>query len=100
MVNWKRTPEANKRLDYAFGSQLLNDSIIRIGYTPYNFVITSDHRGLFIDLNADSFLVATLAVNVARTSRHQSTDPKKCRKYVTEVPTTYLTTACSNEPPN
>jgi hypothetical protein len=51
----------NKRLDYAFGSQLLNDSIIRIGYTPYNFVITSDHRGLFIDLNADSSLVATLA---------------------------------------
>jgi hypothetical protein len=33
--------------------------------------------------------VATLAVNVAR---HQSTDPKKCRKYVTEV-TNYLWTS-------
>jgi hypothetical protein len=46
----------NKRLDYAFGTQLLTESIVHIGYTPYIFVITSDHCGLFIDLNADSFL--------------------------------------------
>ena len=40
----------SKRLDYAFGTQELAESIVRIGLTPYNFVDSSDHQGLFIDL--------------------------------------------------
>jgi endonuclease/exonuclease/phosphatase family metal-dependent hydrolase len=46
----------SKRLDYAFGTQELAESIVRIGVTPYNFVVASDHRGLFIDFNVDAFL--------------------------------------------
>jgi hypothetical protein len=81
----------NKCLDYAFGTHLLNEPIVRIGYTPYNFVITSDHRGLFIDLDTDSFLGGDpnqLMYNALRGIK--STDPKKFRAYVSVV-TKYLT---------
>jgi hypothetical protein len=76
----------NKRIDYAFGTNLLNESVVRIGYTPYNYVITSDHRGLFIDLNADEFLGGNpnqLMSSVLRGIK--STDPNNCRKYVAAV---------------
>ena len=46
----------SKRLDYVFGTQKLAESIVRIGLTPYNFVASSDHRGLFIDFDVDAFL--------------------------------------------
>jgi hypothetical protein len=54
MVSWKHTPEET-RDSITLSAANFKRLIIRIGYTP-NFVITSDHRGLFIDLNADSFL--------------------------------------------
>jgi hypothetical protein len=76
-----------KRIDYALGTQTINNSIVpSIGYTPYNFVITSDHRGLFIDLNADSFLGGDPSQLMSPALRGlKSTNPKKCRKYVSEV---------------
>jgi hypothetical protein len=81
----------NKHLDYAFGTQLLNESILRIGFTPYNFVITSDHRGLFIDLHANSFLGGDPNQLMSHALRGiKSSDPKKCRAYVSAV-TKYLT---------
>jgi hypothetical protein len=75
-----------KQLDYAFGTQILAESIVRVGYTPYNFVITSDHRGLFIDFNADSFLRGNPSQLMSHALRGiKSSDPKKCRQYVTAV---------------
>jgi hypothetical protein len=76
----------SKRLDYAFGTQILAESIIRIGYTPYNFVITSDHRGLFMDFNADAFLGGDPSQLMSHTLHGiKSSDPQKCRQYVTAV---------------
>jgi hypothetical protein len=75
-----------KIIDYAFGSQTINESVVQIGYTPCNFVVTSDHRGLFLDLNADVFLGGDPSQLMSPALRGiKSTDPKKCRKYVQEV---------------
>jgi hypothetical protein len=75
-----------KRLDYLFGTQILAESIICIGNTLYNFVITSDHRGLFMDFNADSFLGGDPSQLMSHALRGiKSSDPKKCRQYVTAV---------------
>jgi hypothetical protein len=80
----------SKRLDYAFGTQTLAESTVRTGYTPYNFVITSDHRGLFMD-NADSFLGGDPSQLMSHALRGiKSSDPQKCRKYVSAV-NKYLT---------
>ena len=46
----------SKRLNYAFGTQELAESIVPIGLTLYNFVVSSDHRGLFIDFDVDALL--------------------------------------------
>jgi hypothetical protein len=81
----------NKRIDHAFGTQLISDAAVRIGYTPYNFVITSDHLGLFIDLEADSFLGGDPSQLMSQALHGiKSNNPKKCRQYVVEV-TKYLT---------
>jgi hypothetical protein len=81
----------SKRLDYVFGTQELAESIVRIGVTPYNFVIASDHRGLFIDFNIDAFLGGESSHLMSPALRGiNSNSPKQCRKYV-EAVTTYLT---------
>jgi hypothetical protein len=75
-----------KRLDYALGTQELAESIVRIGITPYNFVITSDHRGLFIDFDVDAFLGGDPSHLMSPALRGiKSNSPKQCRKYVTAV---------------
>ena len=80
-----------KRLDYALGTQELAESIIRIGITPYNFVITSDHRGIFIDFDVDTFLGGNPSHLMSPALRGiKSNSPKQCRKYV-EAVTEYLT---------
>jgi hypothetical protein len=81
----------SKRLDYAFGTQELAESIVRIGITPYNFVIASDHRGLFIDFNIDAFLGGDPSHLMSPSLRGiKSNSPKQCRKYV-EALSKYLT---------
>jgi hypothetical protein len=80
-----------KRLDYAFGTQELAESIVRIGITPYNFVVASDHRGLFIDFDVDAFLGGDPSHLMSPALRGiKSNSPKQCRKYV-EALTKYLT---------
>ena len=79
-----------KRLDYAFGTPLIAESIVRIGLTPYNFILASDHRGLFIDFRVDSFLGGDPNPLMSPALRGiRSTNPKQCRKYVQAV-TDYL----------
>jgi hypothetical protein len=81
----------SKRLDYALGSQELAESIVRIGVTPYNFIITSDHRGIFIDFDIDVFLGGDPNQLMSPALRGiKSNSPKQCRKYVQAV-TKYLT---------
>ena len=73
----------SKRLDYAFGTQELAESIVRISLTPYNFVVSSDHRGLFIDFDVDAFLGGDpchlMSPAICGIKRNL---PKQCRKYI------------------
>jgi hypothetical protein len=81
----------SKQLDCAFGTQELAESITRIGVTPHNFVVASDHRGLFVDLNVDAFLGGDPSHLMSPALRGiKSNSPKQCRKYV-EVVATCLT---------
>jgi hypothetical protein len=74
-------PRGSKRLDYAFGTQQLAESIVRIGITPYNFVIASNHRGLFIDFDVDAFLDGDPSQLMSPALRGiTSNSPKQCRK--------------------
>ena len=73
----------SKRLDYVFGTQELAKSIVRIGLTPYSFVVSSDHRGLFIDFNVDPFLGGYPSHLMSPAIRGiKSNSPKQCRIYV------------------
>ena len=47
---------SNNRLDYILCSHELAPSIWRCGVLPFNFVISSDHRGVFIDVDIAAFL--------------------------------------------
>jgi hypothetical protein len=92
MAKWLETyARGSKRLDYAFGTQEIAESIVHIGITPYNFIVASDHRGLFIDFDVDAFLGGDPSHLMSPALRGiKSTSPKQCRKYV-EAVTKYLT---------
>jgi hypothetical protein len=82
----------SKRLDYAFGTQDLAESISRIGITPYNFIVASDHRGVFIDFEIDSLLGGDPSHLMSPALRGlKSNSPKQCRKYVKAVTACLLT---------
>ncbi len=77
---------SKNRLDYILCTNDLAPSIWRCGVLPFNFVISSDHRGAFIDVNIDEFLggdPSTLMSAALRGIRSQS--PKACVKYVLEM---------------
>lgn len=42
-------------IDCIVGSTLISDHVIRAGYTAFYEVLSSDHRGLFIDIDAAGF---------------------------------------------
>ena len=59
--------------------------------TPYNFVVSSDHQGLFIDFDVDAFLGGDPShLMLPAIQGIKSNSPKQCRKYV-EAMTKYLT---------
>ena len=64
---------------------------MRIGLTPYNFLVSSDHRGLFIDFDVIAFLGGDPSHLMLPAIRGiKSNSPKQCRKYV-EAITKFLT---------
>ena len=81
----------SKRMEYAFGTQELAESIVQIRLTPYNFAV-SGHRGLFIDLfYIDAFLVDDTSHLLSPMVRGiKSNSLERCRKCV-EALTKYLT---------
>jgi hypothetical protein len=63
--------QSNNRLDHILCTNALAPSIWRCGILPFNFVISSDHRGVFIDVNVDEFLgVRSLCAHVPGPSRY------------------------------
>ena len=43
----------SKRLDYAIVTATLSPYVIKCGYLPFYLGVSSDHRGLFIDLSTE-----------------------------------------------
>jgi hypothetical protein len=83
--------QGSERLDYAFGTQELAESIARVGVTPCDFVVASDDRGLHIDFNVDALLGGDPSHLMSPALRGtKSNSPKQCRKYV-ETLTMHLT---------
>jgi hypothetical protein len=79
---------SNNRLDYIMISHGLAETIWQSGILPFNCIISSDHRGVFIDIDIDidAFLggdPSSLMSAILRGIR--STTPKYCVKYVTEM---------------
>jgi hypothetical protein len=83
---------SSKRLDHECGTQELAESIVRIGIAPCNFVIASDHHGLFIDFNSDAFLGGDPSHLMSPALRGvKRNSPKQCRKQVKAPVTQHLT---------
>jgi hypothetical protein len=58
----------------------------RCGVLPFNFVISLDHCGIFINVDIDTFLGGDPSTLIsAALCGIQSTAPKACVKYVTEM---------------
>jgi hypothetical protein len=68
---------SNNRLDYILCSHAIAPNIWRCGILQFNFVISSDHRGVFIDLWISTMSAALRGI--------RSTSPKACIKYVTAI---------------
>jgi hypothetical protein len=77
---------SSNRLDYILCTHAIAPSIWRCGVLPFNFVISSDHRSVFIDVDIDEFLggdPSALMSIALRGIRSQS--PKARVKHVTEM---------------
>ena len=69
-------------IDYIFCSERLINSIVNGGINPYNDVIPSDHRALFIDINVNQVLKGNIdEINKKSTTFFTTKNKKKCRKY-------------------
>jgi hypothetical protein len=79
---------SKNRLDYILCSNDIATTIWRCGVLPFNFVISSDHRGVFIDVDIDALLGGDPSPLMAAALRGiRSTTPKNCVQYVTETQT-------------
>jgi hypothetical protein len=77
---------SNNRLDCIPCTHAVTPSIWRCGVLPFNFVMCSDHRGVFVDVDTDEFLGGdppALMSIALRGIRSQS--PKACIQCVEET---------------
>ena len=71
-----------RTIDYIFCSERIVDSIVRGGMLPYNEIIQSDHRALFIDIDINKALKGTIDIRDKKTTIHLTTKNKKmCKEY-------------------
>jgi hypothetical protein len=67
----------SKTIDYIFGSQGIVDSMLSAGKLPFQYGIFSDHRALYVDLDAEIlFNGATQDVTSATARDFNSHDPR------------------------
>ena len=68
----------DKHIDFIFVTPGILPSIIRGGYRPYTEGIQSDHRALYLDLDAETlFGTGTDDINIAKTRNLDTKYPKK-----------------------
>lgn len=74
----------NKRLDYAIGSASLLPFVVRCGYLPFYMGVSSDHRGLFLDLSFELIDGLTKLESVPRRYLHSAfqKDVYKYKQYL------------------
>jgi hypothetical protein len=70
-------------IDCILGSSKISDHVIRAGYTEFYEVLESDHRGLFIDIDAEAFY-GSKNQDITRPAARmlKSTDKKTVAKYL------------------
>jgi hypothetical protein len=74
---------SDNRLDYILCTHGLAPTIWRCGVLPFNFVISSDHRDVFIDVDIEEFLGGDPSTLMSAALRGiRSTSPKSCIKCV------------------
>jgi hypothetical protein len=72
-----------RRIDFMLGTPKIRECVQRRGALEYNAGIVSDHRGMFIDLNAASLFGGATDDHVAASSRgFTSKNEKKVKKYL------------------
>ena len=72
-----------KRLDFILISPSLTEAVIAAGYDPFGYRVVSDHRGYFIDLDANKLCGFTPTKLDPPTNRgFQSTNPQQLRVYL------------------
>ena len=74
----------NNIIDGIWASPNMLSSVVRCGIAPFNFLFSSDHRGVFLDLNLKSFLdLTTPHVSPPAYRRLKYTVPKRVQEYTT-----------------
>jgi hypothetical protein len=90
-IRHPETPEpatyirGSKRIDYFLVSASVLTSVEKCGYDPFQFRLTSDHRGMFLDINTESLfgnLTQALAAIPSRLIR--SKEAKSNTTYINE----------------
>jgi hypothetical protein len=72
-----------RRIDFMLGTPKIRECVQRRGALEYNAGIVSNHRGMFIDLNAASLFGGATDDHVAASSRgFTSKNEKKVKKYL------------------
>lgn len=73
----------SKRIDYFLATGPLTEAVIRSGMLPFDELYSSDHRGMFLDIDVDAFLGGDPPSLMSRALRGvNSQSPKQSRTYV------------------
>ena len=81
----------SSRIDYAFCTPHIEKFIIRCGITPFDFFTSSDHRGLYLNINIFSYLKDSSTTPPTPESRLLvSTNPKATNQYKKDLMQLFL----------
>ena len=68
--NFRTYIRGSKCIDYVLMDPDLLHSVDAIGYNPFNFRVTGDHRGLFMDVNTSAFFGSPTVPMAPLNARH------------------------------
>lgn len=87
MLHTQDLPRTHKRgtqaIDHVWVTSSLINSVSRAGYAPFDFLGSSDHRGICFDVNLDELLDFNIVpLQSIQHRRLQSNIPKRVNKYI------------------
>ena len=87
----KTYKRGSSRIDYAFCIPHIEKFIIRCGITPFDLFTSSDHRGLYLNINIFSYLKGSSTTPPTPESRLLvSTNPKATNQYKKDLMQLFL----------